>query len=140
MEGPITPFPTAGATAVPTDVTAVAPPCPDAPITTDAPANGNTAKWSSTWYRSPDGQIWASAPGLQHPGGDKVLWVKPVGGQLTVQGKRLDGAAGPLYAVLSTGYESMDYQASFIWFPSSGCWEVEARANTTTWRFVVSVK
>jgi hypothetical protein len=77
---------------------------------------------------------------LQHPGGDKVLWVKPVGGQLTVQGKRLDGAAGPLYAVLSTGYESMDYQASFIWFPSSGCWEVEARANTTTWRFVVSVK
>jgi len=69
-----------------------------------------------------------------------VLWVKPVGSQLAVQGKRLDGAADPLYAVLSTGYESMDYEASSIWIPSSGCWEIEARANTTTWRFVVSVK
>jgi hypothetical protein len=69
-----------------------------------------------------------------------VLWVKPAGSQFTVQGRRLDGAAGPLGADLPNGYESMDYQAAGISFPSAGCWEIEARANTTTWRFVVSVK
>jgi hypothetical protein len=115
--------------------------CPVSPITTDRPKNDNTAAWSATWYRSPDGEIWASEPGLRklREGGDKVLWVKPLGEKLTITGKRLDGDAPPLKATAPDGYEMFDYQASGITFPTGGCWEIEATEGKTNWRFVVNI-
>jgi hypothetical protein len=115
--------------------------CPVSPIVTDRPENDNTAAWSKTWYRSPDGQIWASEPGLRRlrEGGDKVLWVKPLGEKLMITGKRLDGVAPLLKATAPDGYEMFDYQASGITFPTAGCWEIEATAGKTNWRFVVNI-
>jgi hypothetical protein len=115
--------------------------CPVSPITTERPENDNTAAWSGTWYRSPNGEIWASEPGLRklREGGDKVLWVKPFGSKLTITGKRLDGDAPPLKATAPDGYEMFDYQASGITFPTAGCWEIAATAGKTNWRFVVNI-
>ena len=114
--------------------------CPVSPITTERPENANTAAWSKTWYRSQDGRIWASAPGLQsyRPEGDKVLWVKPSGSSLEVKGRRLDGQAVPLRVHIPGGYAD-DFQASFVTFPTPGCWEIEAKADGTEWRFVVYI-
>lgn len=112
--------------------------CPASPITTEKPKNTNTAAFSHTWYRSPDGRIWASAPGLQsyRPEGNKVLWVKPGGSELHVEGRRLDGEAGPLEVGMPCCYYG-SYQASGVTFPTPGCWEIEAKAADAEWRFVV---
>lgn len=114
--------------------------CKVSAITTARPENSNTAAWSRTWYRSPDGSIWASEPGLRsyRPSGDKVLWVKPVGSKLLVKGRRLDGDAAPLKVSMPEGYPD-DYQASGITFPTPGCWEIEARAGGDPWRFVIYI-
>lgn len=113
--------------------------------TTDRPENSNTAAWSRTWYRSPDSRIWASAPGLQKQRldggrvvGDKVLWIKPTGSQLRVQGRRLDGEAPPLEVSLPCCYRE-DFQASGVLFPVPGCCEIEAEAGGTEWSFIVQV-
>lgn len=105
--------------------------CPVSPTTTDRPANANTAAWSRIWYRSPDSQIWASAPGLSYldAGGDKVLWAKPMGSDLHAEGHRLDGDAPPLQVDMPGGYEDMDYQASGVTFSAPGCWEITAWAT-----------
>ncbi|MBF6612841.1 MAG: hypothetical protein IVW55_06895 [Chloroflexi bacterium] len=102
--------------------------CPVSTVTTDRPANANTAAWSRTWYRSPDSQIWASASGLSYfaAGGDKVLWAKPVGSDLYAEGHHLDGEAQPLQVDMPGGYEDMDYQASGVTFSAPGCWEITA--------------
>jgi hypothetical protein len=114
--------------------------CPVSPTTTERPENANTAAFSRMWYRSLDGRIWASAPGLQsyRPEGNKVLWVKPSGSQLEVKGRRLDGQAALLQVHIPGGYAD-DYQASGVTFPTPGCWEIEAKADGTEWSFVVYI-
>ena len=71
-------------------------------------------------------------------GSRKIPWIKPVGSRLTVQGRRLDGEAAPLWADISSGY-SGDFQSSIIIIPTVGCWEVEARANASMLRFVLYI-
>ncbi len=71
-------------------------------------------------------------------GGRKIHWVKPLGSRLTVQGRRLDGEAAPLWADISSGY-SGDFQSSIIIIPTAGCWEIEARANASMLRFVLYI-
>ena len=90
------------------------------------------------YFRSPDGRIATSAQPHWHTGGMKVLWLKPVGSRLEVSGRRLEGPAPPLRAEVPQGYPG-DYQASGVFFPTSGCWEVEARADGSILQFVVYV-
>ena len=85
------------------------------------------------WYRSQDGHIWTPDWGFSGgvgnsftPGRNKVLWIKPVGAQLEITGRRLDGDAPPLQADLPCCYPG-DYQASSLVFPTTGCWEIVAR-------------
>ena len=124
--------------------------CPVTPAITapePTPASGNAAigmhrdpLGNGPWYRSPDGRIWATASGfVRRPGGNKVVWIKPLGAQLQVSGRRLDGAAPPLGVSLPCCYPG-DYQASGVDFPTSGCWEIEAQADSTIFRFVVAVQ
>lgn len=108
--------------------------CPATMPTTDLPPEPNTASWSSVWYRSDDGELWADA-GRRIADGTKVLWRKPSGSTLTVSGHRLDGDAPPLEAEIPDGYPGA-YQASGLIFPTGGCWEVEARAGDSTLTFV----
>ena len=71
-------------------------------------------------------------------GGRKIPWIKPLGSRLTVQGRRLDGEAAPLWADISSGYYG-DFQSSIIIIPTAGCWEIEARANASMLRFVLYI-
>jgi hypothetical protein len=53
----------------------------------------------------------------------KFLWFKRPGA-MTIEGRRLDGAAGPLRANLNHEFDSQDFQPSSLIFPTEGCWEV----------------
>ena len=116
--------------------------CPaTAPVTDERPKNTNTASFSRGWYVSPDRLLWASASGPFYVGSNKVLWERP-GSVVTISGKLLGGDAKTAGAPTITGpegYESFDYQASGVTFPAPGCWEVEARAESSVLDFIVYV-
>jgi hypothetical protein len=116
--------------------------CPvSTPITDEKPTNANTASFSRAWFVSPDRLLWASAPSRFYEGSNKVLWERP-GSIVSVSGKLLGGdakAAGVPTITGPQGYESLDYQASGVTFPASGCWEVEARAGSSVLSFVTLV-
>ena len=116
--------------------------CPvTVPTTSEHPKNSNTAAFSAAWYVSPDRRLWASAGYHYFEGGNKVLWER-AGSRVDITGKLLSGdakAAGVPTISGAQGYEGMDYQASGVTFPVPGCWEVEARADTSVLDFVTYV-
>jgi hypothetical protein len=116
--------------------------CPiTAPVTDERPKNSNTASFSRGWYVSADRLLWASASGPFYVGENKVLWERP-GSVVSITGKLLDGdakAAGVPTITGPQGYEGFDYQASGVTFPIAGCWEVEARAESSVLDFVLYV-
>ena len=132
----------AAQTARPTPTPADSAGCPaTTPVSDERPKNQNTASFSRIWYVSPDRLLWASASIPFYLGGNKVLWERP-GSIVSVSGKLLDGdakAAGAPTITGPQGYEGMDYQASGVTFPAPGCWEVEARAESSVLDFVVYV-
>ena len=90
------------------------------------------------WYANRDRTLWAWWWGRTSTGGYKVLWVRPVGSELKVEGRRLDGPADPLIARIPDLYP-WTYQASGLSFPAEGCWRVEATAGTASLTFVVRI-
>jgi hypothetical protein len=90
------------------------------------------------WYANGDRTLWAWWWGRTSTGSYKVLWVRPVGSQLKVQGRRVDGPADPLTARIPDLYP-WTYQASGLNFPAGGCWRVEATAGDASLTFVVRV-
>jgi len=73
--------------------------------------------------------------------GQKVLWYKPSDALLIVTGRGIDGAAPPLgYDISRDPRPRGPIQPSGIYFPSVGCWEVDAKAGRSELRFVVLVK
>jgi hypothetical protein len=112
------------------------------PVTWRPPdAPGRDPLGQGPWYRSADGRL--ATPGWPLVAGDrgnKVLWLKPVGSRLEVSGRRLDGQSPPLRAQLHGPLAySGDFEASGIYVPTPGCWEIEARADGTHLRFVVMI-
>ena len=89
------------------------------------------------YFVSADEKLWVRASEWRQ-GREKYPWVKPLNSQLVIQGRRLDGEAPPLWADIAPGY-SRDFQPSTIIIPTAGCWEIEARANTSVLRFVVYI-
>ena len=61
--------------------------------------------------------------------GMKFGWTRGVTGTLRVTGHRLDGEAAPLRLEASDGYGDIGFQASYLIFPSAGCWEVTAQVG-----------
>jgi hypothetical protein len=61
--------------------------------------------------------------------GMKFGWTRGVPGKLTVSGRRLDGAAPPLMSEMNSGYGDIGFQASYLIFPTPGCWEVTAKVG-----------
>ena len=117
--------------------------CPvSTPVTWQPPlAPGRDPLPEGPYFRSSDGRLATAAQPDWQTGGMKVLWLKPVGSHLAVSGRRLDGEAPPLRAELPgpSAYRG-DYEASGVFVPTAGCWEVEARAEGSVLRFVVLVK
>lgn len=123
-------------------VTPYADAAPDVAGTRSRTSEGELVSFSSIWYggdrlwaglsRAYGGEWYAGSEGL------KVLWVRPSGWPLTVDGRRLDGPASALEAILPEGSFGR-IQASSLVFPDAGCWEVTARVRALTLRFVGAV-
>jgi hypothetical protein len=91
-----------------------------------------------TWYANSERTIWAWWWGKRTDGDYKILWVRPVGTQLRITGRRLDGDAPALTAKIPTG-NPYTYQASAVAFPTDGCWEIEGSAGDARMKFVVRI-
>ena len=72
--------------------------------------------------------------------GMKFPWWRGDGvrGHLRIEGRRLDGDAPPLRSEF-TDYGDRGFQASYVIFPTPGCWEVTGRAGDASITFVASV-
>jgi hypothetical protein len=91
-------------------------------------------------YSTPDGKLWALVGDALYVGSQKVLWWR-AGSTLEVSGHRLDAQTEvpPMYADLPCCYDPDYYQASALYFPTGGCWEITAKAGERTLQFVVRV-
>jgi hypothetical protein len=61
--------------------------------------------------------------------GMKFGWTRGVRGKLKATGHRLDGSAPPLRLDAPDGYGEIGFQASYLIFPTPGCWEVNAQVG-----------
>jgi hypothetical protein len=95
--------------------------------------NEDSSIWASAWFTGED-QDYLRAGGE----GIKVGWFRPAGAPLEITGQRVDGKALPLEAHASCCYPTR-FQASGLYFPSEGCWEVNAKAEDKELSFVVWV-
>jgi len=96
---------------------------------------------SGPWYVNADRTIWAGADVVRTRAGkkgNKVLWIRPAGAELTVSGRRLDASAPPMKATIPCCYPT-GFQASGLAFPTEGCWEIVAVAGTSQLTFVTKV-
>lgn len=91
------------------------------------------------WYANADRTMWAHWWGRRSNGEYKVLWVRPVGAQLKITARRLDGQSAPLTANVPDGYARVTYHATSLYFPSVGCWRIEATAGEHALAFVINV-
>jgi len=71
--------------------------------------------------------------------GMKFGWRRGVSGQLTIEGRRIDALAPPLRSEVSNGYGASGFQATYVIFPTPGCWEVTGRVGDATVTFITRV-
>ena len=84
----------------------------------------STALWENgTIVFAPGGPGFVTQDGAL---GMKFGWMRAVRGRLTITGNRLDAAAPPLRSEVSSDYGDIGFQASYIIFPTPGCWKVDA--------------
>mgnify|MGYP003579247751 CR=1 FL=1 len=69
----------------------------------------------------------------------KVGWFRPAGADLVITGQRLDEEAPPMESEVSCCYPTR-FQASGLYFPTEGCWEVTARAAESELSFTVWIE
>lgn len=93
--------------------------------------NGHLRLSERSDYVNPDGSV-----------GTKVLRFRDEAarGQLTIIGGRLDGAAPPLDASIPSGYGDVGVQATWLTFPTPGCWRVFARSGEASLTFIILVE
>jgi hypothetical protein len=84
--------------------------------------------------------IWVGLPwGGWKTGGEKVIWIRPAGTELTINGRLLDQEDGPpLEASIPCCYVT-GFQVAGIYFPVPGCWEITAEAGPERLQFVTEV-
>lgn len=99
------------------------------------------------YFVNEDHSIWASAwwTGQEEyhlrvsEEGSKVGWFRPAGAALEITGQRIDAQAPPLEAHIPCCYPTR-FQATGLFFPTEGCWEVTAKAADSELSFVVWVE
>jgi hypothetical protein len=95
--------------------------------------NDDLTIWAAAWWAGED------SPGLRASEGEiKTGWFRPAGATLGVTGRRIDGDAPALHAQFPCCYPTR-FRASGLYFPTSGCWQVDARAAVSELSFVVWV-
>lgn len=140
---------------VPIPTSAALPPPPRCPVTlptSDAPPgipapsepmyHGNGELWTTLWRK---GQVFfePGGSGFVLPDGSlgmKWPWIPSVPGELTVNGRRLDGPAAPLKADIDEGFtEYGRFFPTYLIFSTEGCWEVTGRVGEARLTFVTLV-
>ena len=71
--------------------------------------------------------------------GMKFGWLRGVSGKLKITGRRLDGEAPPLRSEVPDGYGDRGFQATYLIFPTPGCWEVTGHVGDSSVTFVTKV-
>ena len=71
--------------------------------------------------------------------GMKFGWRRGVPGRLRIEGRRLDAPASLLRAEVPNGYGDLGFQATYVIFPTPGCWEVTGRVGDASVTFVTMV-
>lgn len=71
--------------------------------------------------------------------GMKFPWWRGVSGRLRIEGKRLDAPSAPLRAEVPDGYGNYGFQATYIIFPTPGCWQVTGHVGVASLTFVTRV-
>ena len=103
------------------------------------PRQPDIAYGSAEWYVNADRTIWVAKNSWQAGSdGNKVIWIRPAGTKLVITGRRLDAQAPPPRATPDRGYPG-GFTVTFLYFPTSGCWEVIAKAGSKELRFVIEV-
>ena len=110
----------------------------------DPPEGGNHGNEFLVTGLWPDGKVIfkPGGPGFVARDGSlqmKFWWWRRVKGQLTFEGRRLDGPAPPLRAYVPQGYGESGFQATGLIFPMPGCWEVTGRVGAGSLTFVTQV-
>jgi len=92
------------------------------------------------WYVNADRTIWAGWDATDlHVGDNKILWIRPKGTDLQVAGTRIDGRSERLTVSLPCCYPS-GFQASGVYLPTAGCWQIRATAGPSELTFVTVVR
>ena len=71
--------------------------------------------------------------------GMKFGWMRGVSGELKITGRRLDADAPPLRSEVPGGYGDRGFQATYLIFPTPGCWEVTGHVGDSSVTFVTKV-
>ena len=103
--------------------------------------HGNDALVTVLWTGGPV-EFKPRGPGCVEPDGYlgmKWPWWRSVPGTLTIEGRRLDGPAGPLKAHIPKGYGGEGFQSTGLLFAGPGCWEVTGRVGDKSLSFVTQV-
>ena len=104
----------------------------------------NTSPEYGYYFVNKDQSIWASAWQVRDEEsafrtgdeGNKIGWFRPAGAELMITGRRLDAQGPPLEAKTGCCYPTR-FQASAVYFPTEGCWEINAQAEDRKLSFVV---
>ena len=96
--------------------------------------NEDRSIWASAWWAEMENyELHVSEEGI------KVGWFRPAGAVLEITGQRVDGQAPPLEAHVPCCYPTR-FQATGLYFPTEGCWEVKAKAADRELSFFVWVE
>ncbi len=100
---------------------------------------GNGRLWVGGLW--PDGVIAADSRFIDSDGAVSVKfgWWHDDPGKLVVTGRRLDTAGPPARGDVPDGYDRIGFQASGVYFPIEGCWEITGQVGATTLTFVTFV-
>lgn len=129
------------------------PACPVTPPTSDPPPghvkptepiyHGNGELWTVLW---PNGRVIfePGGAGFVLPDGSlgmKWAWIPSGPGELTVEGRRLDGSAPPAWAAsISEAFiDGERFFPTYMIFPTAGCWEITGRVGNASLTFVTLV-
>lgn len=95
--------------------------------------NEDRSIWASAWWAEQEAyHLSASEEGI------KMGWFRPAGAPLEITGQRLDAQAPPLEAHIPCCYPTR-FQATGLYYPTEGCWQVTAKAADSELSFVVQV-
>ena len=95
--------------------------------------NEDRSIWASAWWTGEDQEyLTASKNGI------KVGWFRPAGTELKITGQRIDAKAPPLESHIPCCYPTR-FQATGLYFPTEGCWEITAIAEDSILSFIVQV-